>query len=63
MEKNLEKASLTYQHGVTVQQCAAWPHYNSNPPTRGSQWGLCSKLAEECGSQVVVGVQFSSSVL
>lgn len=44
-----------------MQQCAAGSHCNSNPPTRGSQGGLCSKLVEECGSQVVVGVQFSSS--
>lgn len=56
-------APRTHRGGSTVQQCAAWLHCNSNPPTCGSQWGLCSKLVEECVSQVVVGVQCSSTVL
>lgn len=43
--------------------CAPWLLRNCDPPTCASQWGLCSKLVEECMSQVVVGVQFSSTVL
>lgn len=61
--QNLGTALGTRQGGSAVQQRAAWLHCNSNPPTCGSQWGLCSKLVEECMSQAVVGVQFSSTVL
>lgn len=47
----------------SLQEHAAWLHCNSNPPTCGSQWGLCSKLVKECMSQGSgSSVQFHCSV-